>query len=181
MNYEDVPTKGAYALMNCGGLVWVCTKSAAGRYDLAPVAWACPLDYEPVSRVLFVCDPAHASWENLKAQGGFVLALPTPSQLGLVEKTGSVSGRELDKFGEFGIASFMAKTVDARVPEGVGAFLECRLLRTVEEGSVSIVMGEVLRAGAWPEAWRHRLHYVAEGSYYAPGPKLVSPSLPSKE
>ncbi len=162
----------AYELLNPGGLVLVCTKSEDGRYDLAPVAWNCPLDYEPVSRVLFVCDPGHRSYEDLVEAGEFVLALPSVAQRVLVEKTGSVSGRDVDKYAEFGIAAERAREVDALVPAGVAGWLECRLLRVIVEGSSAVVMGEVLRAAAAPEAWKLRLHYVREGLWYAPGAAL---------
>jgi flavin reductase (DIM6/NTAB) family NADH-FMN oxidoreductase RutF len=172
MKYLDLPAKKAYELMNCGGLVLVCSKSPDGRYDLAPVAWACPLDYEPASRVLFVCDPNHATHANIESSRAFVLALPTPQQRGLVEKAGSVSARDADKYAAFGIESFPAGDVDALVPAGVAAWLECRLLRTVAEGSSSIVLGEVIRASAVPEAWKLRLHYASEGVMYSPGERL---------
>lgn len=170
MDYRSVPPKEAFSLLNCGGIVLVCTRSEAGRYDLAPIAWSCPLDYEPTSRVLFVCDPAHATHENLLAKREFALALPAFDQRDLVNAAGSSSGRDLDKYA--GIASFAASKVDARIPEGAAAWLECRLLRTVSEGSVSIVMGEVISASAVDEAWKKRLHYVSEAVSYAPGQKL---------
>lgn len=172
MDYRNVPAGEAYSLLNCGGIVLVCTKSEAGRYDLAPVAWACPLDYEPSSRVLFVCDPAHATHENLLARREFALALPAFGQKGLVDATGSSSGRDRDKYAQLGIAAFAASKVDARIPEGVAGWLECRLLRTLAEGTSSIVMGEVIAASAVDEAWKLRLHYVSESTYYAPGPAL---------
>jgi flavin reductase (DIM6/NTAB) family NADH-FMN oxidoreductase RutF len=172
MDYRNVPAKEAFSLLTCGGVVIVCTRSEAGPYDLAPVAWASPLDYEPTSRVLFVCDPAHATHDNLLAQGEFALALPTFEQRGLVNAAGSSSGRGRDKYAELGLASFPAAQVDALIPEGVAGWLECRLLRTVSEGSASIVMGEVLAARAVDEAWKLRLHYVSESLSYAPGPRL---------
>ena len=84
MDYRSVPPKEAFSLLNCGGIVLVCTRSEAGRYDLAPIAWSCPLDYEPTSRVLFVCDPAHATHENLLAKREFALDLPAFDQRDLV-------------------------------------------------------------------------------------------------
>lgn len=172
MEYADVPLADAYGLMNCGGLVWVCTKSADGRYDLAPVAWACPLDLEPVSRVLFVCDPAHASHANLLAAGEFAIALPCAAQRDIAMRTGSLSGRDADKYAELSIGSFPAGKVDVRIPEGVAGWIECRLLRAVPEGSVSIVFGEALAAKAVPEAWKLRLHFVSDKIAYAPGEPL---------
>jgi flavin reductase (DIM6/NTAB) family NADH-FMN oxidoreductase RutF len=172
MVYGEVPAKEAFSLLNCGGVVLVCTRSAAGRYDLAPIAWACPLDYEPTSRVLFVCDPAHATHENLLARREFALALPSFAQRDLVKAAGSSSGRDGDKYADLGIERFAASRVDAMIPEGVAGWLECRLLRTAAEGSVSLVMGEVLAAKAVPEAWKLRLHYVSEEISYAPGAAL---------
>jgi flavin reductase (DIM6/NTAB) family NADH-FMN oxidoreductase RutF len=172
MDYLGVPPKEAFSLLNCGGIVLVCTKSEAGLYDLAPIAWASPLDYEPTSRVLFVCDPAHATYGNLLASREFALALPSFEQRGLVEKTGSSSGRDGDKYASLGISAFAAARVDARIPEGAAGWLECRLIGTVAEGSVSIVMGEVLAASAVADAWKLRLHYVSDAVSYAPGPAL---------
>jgi len=172
MEYAEVPVSKAYELLNPGGLVLVCTRSEDGRYDLAPVAWNCPLDYEPVSRVLFVCDPGHRTYEDLVEAGEFVLALPTPEQRELVEKTGSVSGHDVDKYAHFAIEAFAAQSVDARVPALVAGWLECRLVRVVIEGSSAVVMGEVLRAEALREAWKRRLHFAREGLWYAPGPAL---------
>jgi len=172
MEYRDVPAEDAYSLLNCGGVVLVCTKSPAGTYDLAPIAWVSPLDYEPTSRVLFVCDPAHATHGNLLARGEFALALPTFDQMPLVGAAGSSSGRGRDKYAELGISAFSAEAVDAKIPEGVAGWLECRLLRTVAEGSSSIVMGEVLAARAVSDAWKLRLHYVSESVAYAPGKAL---------
>ncbi len=172
MRYIEVALGEAYTLVNPGGLIWVCTRSRDGRHDLAPIAWNCPLDYDPVSRLLFVCDPAHATYENLVAARSFTVALPSPSQADLVEKTGSVSGRDHNKYEEFSIEAFSAKTQDALVPAGVSAWLECRLLRVVEEGTVAVVMGEVVHAEATRDSWMERLHYVAEGLMYRPGPRL---------
>lgn len=172
MDYLDVPLDTAYELLNPGGLVWLCTRSDDGRFDLAPVAWNCPLDYAPVSKVLLVVDTGHRTYHDLVEAGEFVVALPTAGQRDLIEKTGSVSGRELDKYALFDIGSVAAEAVDALVPVGVAGWLECRLLRVVVEGTSAVVFGEVLRAKALPDAWKQRVHYAREGLWYAPGPAL---------
>lgn len=150
----------------------MCTRSADGRYDLAPVAWACPVDYEPVSKLLLVCDTGHRTYEDALESKGFVVALPTPDQRPLIEKTGSVSGREVDKYASFGIASFKARAIDALVPLGVAGWLECRLAKVHVEGTSGILIGEVAAASAMDDAWSRRVHFVSEGLWYAPGPKL---------
>lgn len=172
MEYLDIPVASAYRLLNAGGLILVCTRGADGRYDLAPVAWNCPLDLEPASRLLFVCDTGHRIFADLSESGEFAIALPTPGQKDLVLKTGSVSGSDRDKYAEFGIAAFPATCVEALIPEKVAGWLECRLLRIVIEGTSAVVMGEVLAARAVPDAWKLRLHYVEEGVWFGPGPAL---------
>jgi flavin reductase (DIM6/NTAB) family NADH-FMN oxidoreductase RutF/transglutaminase-like putative cysteine protease len=168
-DYLDVPAKEAYSLFNPGGLVLLCTKSAEGIYDAAPIAWNCPLDYDPVTRLLLVCDTGHASYENLKSRCAFVLAVPGAAQRGIAERMGSSSGRDGDKYAALALRSFPGTAVDAMIPEGVSAWAECRLLRVVEEGTSAIVMGEVMAAKAIRESWKDRLHFVKEGIWYAPG------------
>ncbi len=172
MEYREYPLREAYSLMNCGGLVWICTKSAAGRYDLAPIAWACPLDYEPVSRILFVSDPAHATCANALETGRFAAVLPSLSQRELCLRTGASSGATVDKYGSLGIESFPARKIDVLVPTGAAGWIECRLLRSVDEGSVRILMGEALAAFAVPEFWKERTHFVSESVSYGAGAAL---------
>lgn len=172
MEYSEIPIDSAYELQNAGGLVLVCTRGPDGRYDLAPVAWCCPLDYAPASRMIVVMDTGHRTYADLMESGEFALALPTPSQQDLVKKTGSLSGSDADKYEKFGISSFPANQIDVRVPEGVAGWLECRLMRVVVEGTSGVVMGEVVHAESAPEAWKERIHYVREGLLFAPGATL---------
>ena len=181
MNYEEVSVADAHELQNAGGLIFVCTHGrdtengedvAGSRYDLAPIAWCCPLDYAPVSRLLLVCDTGHRTYRDIVASGEFAIAFPTQAQLGLVEQTGSVSGRDVDKYKEFTIKSLSSKKIDTLIPEGVAGWIECRLIKVVEEGTSAIVMGEALFAAAQHDAWRERVHFVKEGLMFAPGKEL---------
>jgi len=168
--YAEVPLGEAYSLLNTGGVVLLCTAGGNGRYDLAPIAWSCPLDYEPLSRFLIVIDPGHLSAENLVREKSFALALPTWEQLALVEKTGSISGRKVDKYEAFGIPVFPAKTMNARIPEGVAGWVECRLLEAKPLGSVLVVAGEATAAFAVENAWKLRLHHAGGSTFYRPDP-----------
>lgn len=167
-DYRDVSPAAAYELLNTGGVVLVCTRGDDGRYDLAPIAWSCPLDYEPTSRVLIVMDPAHQTVINLEATRSFALALPTFRQRELVERTGSVSGKEKDKYAEFKIDATAGTELDVRIPTAVAGHLECRVVETRRIGSVAVIAGEVVYARAVPEAWKLRLHFAGESRYYRP-------------
>ena len=169
MDYKNIAPKEAYALQNAGGLVLICTKGAEGRYDLAPVAWCCPLDYEPVSKLLCVLDTSHKTCLDIQAFKEFVIALPSVAQEGLVMETGSISGNDVDKYKELGIESFAAERVDVRIPAEVLGWIECRLTNLLLEGTSAIVMGEVLNAKSVENAWKERIHFVSDGILFKPG------------
>ena len=171
-DYRDVPPAEASKLLNAGGVVLVCTAGLDGRYDVAPVAWNCPLDYERVSRLLVVLDPGHATFSNLEASREFALALPTWMQKDLVNAAGSVSARDVDKYRAFAIASSRGKAVDAFIPDGVAGALECRVIDISRIGSVAVVSGEVLRAFAVPDAWKMRLHHAEGDIFFRPGERI---------
>lgn len=169
MDYKNIAPKEAYALQNAGGLVLICTKGAEGRYDLAPVAWCCPFDYEPVSKLLCVLDTSHKTCLDIQASKEFVIALPSVAQEGLVMETGSISGNDVDKYKELGIESFSAESVDVRIPAEVLGWIECRLTNLLLEGTSAIVMGEVLNAKSVENAWKERIHFVSDGILFKPG------------
>lgn len=74
-NYIDLPE--AYKFVTPGVPVLIGTKGKnPGQYNLAPIAWNCPLDYEPVTKVLFVSDPAHQTALNAKREGRFAFCIP---------------------------------------------------------------------------------------------------------
>lgn len=172
MNYDECPLSEAYTLQNAGSLVLVCTCGSDGRYDLAPIAWCCPLDYEPVSRFLCVLDTGHKTFRDLQESKEFAIALPRASQKELVDHCGSVSGFAVDKYDKFGIEFFKARRVNARIPSGVAGWIECSLSTIVIEGTSAIVTGNAVHAEAVPDSWKERVHYVTEDIYFIPGDKI---------
>lgn len=185
--YSELGLDMAYTLQNAGGLVLLCTagdetdtpcpdcsveSSVQRRFDIAPIAWCCPLDYAPVSKFIIVCDTGHRSYEDLLLSKEFVLALPTAGQKDLVLATGSVSGRDEDKYAKFNIPAFHARSVEALVPCGVAGWIECSLGAVHVEGTSAIVTGIARRAFARPEAWSTRLHFVDEKTWFTPSTRL---------
>jgi Conserved protein/domain typically associated with flavoprotein oxygenases, DIM6/NTAB family len=170
--YSTISVKDAYSLQNAGGLVFVCTKGADGRYDLAPVAWCCPLDYEPVSKFIAVLDTGHKTWQDILETRRFALAFPSIGQKELVERCGSVSGFTVDKYESFSIPFMPGKAFDLRIPQGVAGWVECSLIKTEILGTSGIVFGETLEARALDDWWKERLHYVGNAIYFRPGDRV---------
>jgi flavin reductase (DIM6/NTAB) family NADH-FMN oxidoreductase RutF len=152
--YIEVAAAEAWRLVNHGPLVLVCTKSAAGKRDLAPIAWSMPVEYDPVSEIGFVCDKGHATAANILASGKFALALPHSSQKDLVMKAGELGGAGIDKFEALGLGSLDCKRIGAALPEGIVGWLECELLTKFEIGTSWLFVGKVLYAACDEAAWK---------------------------
>lgn len=177
---NHVPPDKAYRLLNTGAVILVCTRDGRGVPNLAPLAWYCPMEMEPVTRVLMVCDMEHKTSLNIRETGKYVIAIPHASQVELVTKAGGVTGREVMKYDHLHIDAFESRLFGYPVPDGCLAYLECRLDSIVEEHD--LVLGTVLNADARAEAFRERLlvenpsgktlHHLGGGRFMVPGDEL---------
>ena len=143
-NFVAIPLADAYKLITPGLPVLIASKGR--HYNLAPIAWNTPLDYEPVTKLLFVCDPAHQTAANVKREKAFAVCVPASADDPIIEKCGSVSDPDADKFAAFAIPHIDAKSIDVRVPANCASWIECRLIRVIPEGSVEIFLGEAVAA-----------------------------------
>lgn len=172
MEYTEYALTSAYELQNAGGIIFVCTRGASGKFDIAPVAWCCPMDSEGASKFLVVLDTGHKTYSDILETKEFAIALPCVAQLDLVNKCGSASGYAVDKYGEFGIEAFPGEKINVKLPVGIAGWIECTLICVNPVGTSGIVMAEALGAWASPDFWKMRIHYVAGSTFFAPGAKL---------
>lgn len=154
--YLELPAGTAHRLINHGPVVLVATRSADGRYDIAPVAWNCPAGKDP-ARLLVVVGRAHRTHRNIVETGRFIVCVPHADQVDMVLAAGSVSGADADKYAECEIAAFPGGQVDALVPDGCVGYIECALDATHALEAADIFVGTVLRHAADPAAFDGRL------------------------
>lgn len=152
MNYIRVPKDKTYRLININPLLLVSTISKDKKYDIAPIAWVCPQEMEP-PRLLLCMDTGHQTFKNIKDTKKFIACIPNISQIDIVEKTGSVSGREVDKFTQFRIKTFIGKKTGCKIPEGVTGYLECKLKKVMKIKSTAIVIADIIYAAVDEEAF----------------------------
>ncbi|MBN2406202.1 MAG: flavin reductase family protein [Elusimicrobia bacterium] len=173
-NYKSISKDISYRLVNHGPLVMISTRSAKGEYDIAPVAWCCPADNSP-SRILIAIDPGHMTYSNIKETGEFTVCVPNASQADLARKTGSVSGRDADKFAEFGIEHVKTSGVDTLVPTGCVGYICCKVFSDTDSDGVALVIGEAVEAAAHTRGFSDRvlieneqgrtLHHLGGGTF----------------
>jgi flavin reductase (DIM6/NTAB) family NADH-FMN oxidoreductase RutF len=98
---------------------------------------------EPVIVGIAIAKPRY-SHELISRSGEFVVNLPTAGMIEQVDRCGSVSGREVDKFSAFGLTPLPAEKVAPPLIAECPVNLECRLLDVQESGDHDLFRGEVL-------------------------------------
>lgn len=179
----DVPLPKAYLLLNHGPVTLVSSRDGA-RSNVMAASWAMPLDFDP-PKVAVVIDRNTLTRELVNASGEFALNVPPRALVATVVDVGSVSGRDVDKWSRFGVATLPAARVAAPLIAGCIAWLECRVLdERPTEQKYDLFLAEVVAAsaddrvfsgGRWhfgDESLRS-LHYVAGGQFFATGEPLA--------
>lgn len=169
----------AYRLLNHGPTVLV--SSAHGHItNVMAAAWSMPLDFSP-PKVAVVIDRNTLTRQLVDASGEFALNIPSREMAQATLAVGSVSGRDLDKFRAYGLATFSAEKIAAPLLEGCLGWLECRVIPEphVQE-RYDLFLGEVVAAwadarafsnGHWTleEGGPRSIHYVAGGNFFETG------------
>jgi flavin reductase (DIM6/NTAB) family NADH-FMN oxidoreductase RutF len=123
---------------------WVVgTYDAAGRANGATVAWAGICCSRPpcVAVSLRRATYTHGS---IVARRAFTVGIPTAARAREADYLGIASGRDLDKLAHLGLTVVRSELVDAPYVAEFPIVLECRLLQTVEIGSHTQFVGEIL-------------------------------------
>ncbi len=142
--FKQVALQEAYKMIKSPAVV--ATKGE-NSYDLTPYGWIMPMDYEPVTKVIFSSDPTHQAVANIKRTKEFAVVIPTDAGAKWIEECGSVSDAKADKFKQFGISGEKVENVDVLIPtDKIKGFIEFKLIRTECEGSIELVMGEAVAA-----------------------------------
>lgn len=178
-----VPLAHASRLLNHGPTVLVASGDGTRR-DVMAAAWNMPLDFSP-PKVAVVIDKTAFTRELVAASGAFVLSVPAAEQIQLVDAVGNTSGRDVDKFERFGIASEPASLVPAPLVAGCLAWLECRVYpEPHNEDRYDLFLAEVVAAWADPAAFaqghwrddvpagRRALHHLGGGVFFTSGGRL---------
>lgn len=156
-DYIKISSEKAYQLLNSGSLVLISSVSIDDKHDIAPFAWQCPVDFEPITKVLFVCDQNHKTFKNIQETKQFCISIPHVSQLQLVKDLGSCSGHDTDKIKKFNIQTIKSELIECITPDNCIGYLECKEYKIINEDGVSIIFGKVLLAKVNKQAYNGRL------------------------
>jgi flavin reductase (DIM6/NTAB) family NADH-FMN oxidoreductase RutF len=179
---REVPLFEATRIINHGPVVLVSSKLGE-RKGVTPVAWTMPVDKDPPA-VLLEIGEGHFIYECIMETGDFVISVPSESMAQVVVDCGTCSGRDRDKFSDFGLSVRPSKKVVSQGVMGSLAFLECELVRDAHLlEKYNLVMGMVRYAEAEEKAFKGHwvftepgtatLHHLGNKVFCRPGKELI--------
>ena len=90
-DYKKIEQGSEHRLVNGGQLQLVATYDGDEGFDIAPIAWNCPVKKEP-PRFLTAIGKSHKTHENIVKTGLFVMCTPHLSQIKLVRPEATIIG-----------------------------------------------------------------------------------------
>jgi flavin reductase (DIM6/NTAB) family NADH-FMN oxidoreductase RutF len=84
------------------------------------------------------------TYGNITGKGAFTVCIPSETDIRAADYFGMVSGRAEDKFRTLGLTAVKGDRVDAPYVGEFPLVLECRVVRTVEIGSHTQFIGEII-------------------------------------
>jgi len=124
--------------------VWVVgSYDAAGRPNMMTASWVGICCSRPPCIAVSLRQGRY-SHANLVARGAFTVSVPSREHVKVVDYWGIVSGRDEDKLARSGLTTARSALVDAPYVAAFPAVMECRVLHTLELGSHTQFVGEIL-------------------------------------
>lgn len=172
---RSFPLSRAYRLLEPGPVVLVTT-ARNGRANVMAMSWHTMMDFEP-PLVGCVIGAGSLTFDTLKATKECVINIPTVELAPKVVKCGNASGRRVDKFKAFRLASTPAARVGAPLVAECYASLECRVVDVRLVRKYNFFILEVLKAWIDPARKEPRtIHHRGNGNFMVAGRTLKLPS-----
>jgi flavin reductase (DIM6/NTAB) family NADH-FMN oxidoreductase RutF len=111
--------------------------------NIMPAAWHTPVSGQPPLYGILI-SPKRYTYDLLNRENGFTVNFLEHDHAQLCAWTGGISGRDTDKFKEFGISCFRADTVNGPILDQCYAAYECKKHSVVEYGDHYLFIGEIV-------------------------------------
>lgn len=121
----------------------VGTYGSDKRPDIMAAAWGGICSSDPPCIALSI-RPTRQTYKNLVATEAFTVSIPSAARVAEADYAGLVSGTDTNKFSVTGLTPVRSGLVDAPYVGECPVVLECRVIRTVEIGSHTQFIGEIL-------------------------------------
>ncbi len=121
----------------------IVTCCSRGRSNALAVAWHTAISGQPPLYAVSIA-PRRFSHELIQESGEFVVNFMPLKSAELVAMVGRTSGRNIDKFKEFGITTTEGTVVKTPVLTDAMAAYECKVVATHPAGDHDLFVGEIV-------------------------------------
>jgi flavin reductase (DIM6/NTAB) family NADH-FMN oxidoreductase RutF len=165
---KPLPLSKVYQLLEPGPVV-LLTTARKGRANVMTMSWHMMVEFEP-PLIACVVSNANHSFAALRATGECVIALPARKLAPKVVKVGNSSGRDLDKFGAFGLTPAPASRVAPPLVAECFANLECQVSDRRLVARYNLFILEVVKAWTDPAQKNPKtIHHHGYGKFVVDG------------
>ena len=124
-------------------VILVTTADGVRKTNVLTLAWAGTVCSVPTMVGISV-RPSRYSHELLKANGEFVVHIPTERLLWAADRCGTLSGRDGNKFDAAGLTPIPAQKVKAPLIAECPIAMECVVRQVIPVGSHDLFLGEIV-------------------------------------
>jgi flavin reductase (DIM6/NTAB) family NADH-FMN oxidoreductase RutF len=168
---KDFPISDARRFLEPGPIV-LLSSAWRGRNNIMTMGWHMVMETQPslVGCYIWTRD---FSRELIRKSRQCVINIPTADMATTVVRIGNTTGRDIDKFAEFGLTAAPAEKVDAPLIEECFANFECRVVDLSLIRKYSLFVLEVVKAHvATRPKFPQTIHYRGGGLFMISGPTV---------
>jgi flavin reductase (DIM6/NTAB) family NADH-FMN oxidoreductase RutF len=164
----DFPVARVRRFLEPGPIVLV-SSAWQSQTNIMTMGWHMVMEFTP-SLVSCMISSGNHSFEMIRRSRQCVINLPTADLAATVVKIGNSSGRDIDKFAEFGLTAQPASEVRAPLIEECYANFECRLVDAGQVKKYNVFIFEVVKAHvATSPKTPKTIHYRGDGEFMISG------------
>jgi flavin reductase (DIM6/NTAB) family NADH-FMN oxidoreductase RutF len=165
---RDFPVDDVRRYLEPGPIVLV-SSAWRGNTNIMTMGWHMVMGFEPSLVGCYIWDENH-SFNMVRKSRECVINIPTVDLGAKVVGIGNSSGRDIDKFAEFGLTAGQASRVDAPLIEECYASFECKLADAKLIPTYSLFVFEVVKAHvAMSPKYPRTMHYRGDGVFMLSG------------
>ena len=165
---KDFPTYNVRRFLEPGPIVLV-SSAHKRQTNIMTMGWHMMMEFSPALVGCLISSGNH-SFEIIKASRQCVINLPTTDLAATVVRIGNCSGRDIDKFSEFGLTPEVGTHVRAPLIGECYANFECRLADSGWVKKYNVFVFEVVKAHvATSPKLPKTIHYRGDGEFMLSG------------
>ena len=165
---KDFPVDNVRRFIEPGPIVLV-SSAYKNETNIMTMGWHLIMEFQPSLIGCYIWTANH-SFEMIRKSRQCVINIPTEDIAETVVKIGNSSGRDIDKFAEFGLSPKPGTQVRAPLIDECYANFECRLVDSSLIRKYSLFVFEVMKAHvATSPKYPKTIHYRGDGEFMISG------------